>query len=387
MGGTGGSADLSKREAVAVVGVKLCGVVLRCNLGVRCGEELVMRSVFRRANGGTGGRGLEGLTAGMSRDARSLGGASSLRFIRPKNRRLLFVGVFSPTPIPFGSSAGLDLSWSRREPAWRAVPCGESLTGSPDFLGAVAGALGLSLALGRCSTSLSDNSVESPDSWPGFLGIPRTGVRSAGMLDAGRGSSSSESAKRLWKVGTSSSSSLESSKRLLGLVLGGAALPLGLPKLEKPDTGWGPLPPLLRRVGTDVSIEARPAGLIPFRVKDAGGDRDLRLNLPDLLTGGEEPLFVAIALLGLLTSVEAALKPGGPSRMLRLIAYLPSVAFDALDVRLCLLKLLSEADESFDRLRLSADLARIFGVRTGAGGEVFDDGMGRLLVDKGRELC
>ena len=54
-------------------------------------------------------------------------------------------------------------------------------------------------ALRRSSSSSSERSVESPSCWSRLLGMPRTGVRSAGMTALELGSSSSESAKRLRK--------------------------------------------------------------------------------------------------------------------------------------------------------------------------------------------
>ena len=79
-------------------------------------------------------------------------------------------------------------------------------------------------ALRGSSSSSSERSVESPSCWSRLLGMPRTGVRSAGITALELGSSSSESAKRLRKkegfwplVRSSSSESSESANLDLNL--------------------------------------------------------------------------------------------------------------------------------------------------------------------------
>lgn len=109
---------------------------------------------------------------------------------------------------------------ARSEPVARAKPSGLVVAGAlAPFVFGFEGVATL-------STELSSRSVESPSSIR--LGIPRTGVSSAG-------SSSLESAKRLLRFGRPSSSSLESPKRLEKREFGFESTGFDLEALPKPN--------------------------------------------------------------------------------------------------------------------------------------------------------
>lgn len=109
---------------------------------------------------------------------------------------------------------------ARSEPLARAKPSGLVVAGAlAPFIFGFEG-------VATFSIELSSRSVESPSSIR--LGIPRTGVNSAG-------SSSLESAKRLLRFGRPSSSSLESPKRLEKREPGFESTALALEVLPKPN--------------------------------------------------------------------------------------------------------------------------------------------------------
>lgn len=140
----------------------------------------------------------------------------------PKKDRFLFslpAAFLAWRPEPM-TAVGPSPEAARSEPVARANPSGlvvvEAL--APFVFGFE--------GVATFSIELSSRSVDSPSSIR--LGIPRTGVNSAG-------SSSLESAKRLLKFGRPSSSSLESPKRLEKRELGFESAALGLEALLKPN--------------------------------------------------------------------------------------------------------------------------------------------------------
>lgn len=189
---------------------------------------------------------------------------------------LFFFFFPMPKKPRFSFVAGDDGAFllSRSEPAARAVPwvAGPPLV-CPLVCPLATAAVGTTDVDGLSASISSSRSVESPSSSPAFRGMPRTGAKPGGS-SYGSGSES-ESAKRLAnRVGRSSSSSLESAKRLLKALvfagIGAGAFPFGFGM----DLGLG-------KEGTGGSslgfLRNRPAG-----------ERDLMLNLDDFTGSGED---------------------------------------------------------------------------------------------------
>ena len=167
--------------------------------------------------------------------------------------------------------------------------------------------------------------------------MPRTGVS---FVD--RSPSSSESLKRLRKAGRSSSSSLESTKRLTGFVGALRIVEFGfedLPNEENLD-GFREV----RMSSTELWTEVRIVILAVDKEPDGEGDR--RLNQVALLEIGD---------MGRESRIElVSLEP----RMLLFILWRPS-AVDG-DPRRFFRKLLSEADEPPEAVRFKGALVGCF---------------------------
>jgi hypothetical protein len=149
------------------------------------------------------------------------------------------------------------------------------------------------------SSSESGKSLESPSSTPARLGIPRTGALVAperidrGIpVDRRTGSSSSlESTNRLRKVGRSSSSSLESAKRLVRCWVAFCFEGFEAPDRPKPGIRIGLLlrregvASVERRIELRICVWDRATGGAPLlkdrRNVEPGGDKERRLNLLD----------------------------------------------------------------------------------------------------------